>query len=29
MVFVKVPEGFADHLVNNEILVLAARACAW
>ena len=23
MVFVKVPPGFADHLVNNEILVLA------
>jgi threonine aldolase len=23
MVFVKVPDGFADHLVNNEILVLA------
>ena len=23
MVFVKAPEGFADHLVNNEILVLA------
>jgi threonine aldolase len=23
MVFVNVPEGFADHLVNNEILVLA------
>ena len=23
MVFVKAPPGFADHLVNNEILVLA------